>query len=162
VITAIVPVGPAPIYSMLVRGGALDVSDSDFEVLPAGEMRAKYGLTAENRPRIALDAAKVQTALRHLIVLAERFGVADDLIRDDILTKTSAGELEAMSQAVRAFDDTFDESLASPEADGPEVSDEYIAFSCLRMAADCGDRSDLTLDVRAVGRGRHGFGRPNS
>jgi hypothetical protein len=29
-----------------------------FEVLPAGEMRAKYGLTAENRPTIWLDPAK--------------------------------------------------------------------------------------------------------
>jgi hypothetical protein len=51
----------------------------DFEILPAGEMRAKYGLKAENRPTIILDAGKVPVALRHLIPLAESFGVSDDL-----------------------------------------------------------------------------------
>ena len=30
-----------------------------FQILPAGEMRKKYDLTAENRPIIKLDSAKV-------------------------------------------------------------------------------------------------------
>lgn len=110
--------------------------DGGFEILPAGEMRAKYGLTAENRPAIVLDPAGVPAALRHLIPLAERFGVSDGLIRDDILAKTSADELEAMSRSVRAHDADLDEWLAGPEADGPEFSREYIAFSSLRIAAD--------------------------
>jgi hypothetical protein len=59
-----------------------------FEVLPAGEMRKKYGLTAENRPIIKLDPAKVPEPLRHLIPLAERFGISDDLIREDYMDKT--------------------------------------------------------------------------
>ncbi|OJW05432.1 MAG: hypothetical protein BGO49_31005 [Planctomycetales bacterium 71-10] len=107
-----------------------------FEVLPAGAMRAKYGLTAESRPTIVLDAAKVPAALRRLIPLAERFGVSDDLIRLDILAKSGADELAAMREAVQSQDDAFDEWLAGTEADGPSFSDEYVAFSCLRMAAD--------------------------
>jgi hypothetical protein len=107
-----------------------------FEVLPAGEMRAKYGLTAENRPTIRLDPASVPPALRHLIPLAEQFGVGDDLIREDIVAKTPAAELAAMRRAVAAHDDAFDDWLAGPAADGPKFSPEYIAFSCLRMAAD--------------------------
>lgn len=107
-----------------------------FEVLPAGEMRAKYGLTAENRPTIRLDPAAVPPALRHLIPLAEQFGVSDDLIREDIVAKTPAAELAAMRRAVAAHADAFDDWLAGPEADGPRFSPEYIAFSCLRMAAD--------------------------
>ena len=108
----------------------------EFEVLPAGEMRAKHGLTAENRPTIILDAGKVPVALRHLIPLAERFGISDDLIRQDILAGTTTEELEAMRQAVRPHEDAFDAWLAGPEADGPGFSNEYIAFTCLRMAAD--------------------------
>src|SRR6476469_3505388 len=99
-------------------------------------MRAKYGLTAENRPTIVLDAVKVPAALRPLIPLAEQFGVSDDLIREDLITKSSAEELEAMRRAVEAHADAFDEWLAGPEAEGPEYSEEYIAFTCLRMAAD--------------------------
>ncbi len=106
----------------------------EFEVLPAGEMRAKYGLTAENRPTIRLDPSAVPPALRHLVPLAEQFGVGDDLIREDIVAKTPATELTAMRAAVEAQADAFDEWLAG--ADGPRFSPEYIAFSCLRMAAD--------------------------
>jgi hypothetical protein len=110
--------------------------DGDFEVLSAGEMRAKYGLTAENRPTIKLSPAKVPVALRSLIPLAEQFGIGDDLIREDFVAKLLVSEVEAMRAVVEANADAFDEWLAGPEADGPTFSDEYIAFSCLRMAAD--------------------------
>jgi hypothetical protein len=33
--------------------------EAEFEVLAAGAMRAKYGLTAENRPTIRLNPANV-------------------------------------------------------------------------------------------------------
>lgn len=52
------------------------------------------------------------------------------------MAKTPAAELAAMRVAVEAHNDAFDEWLAGPEADGPRFSPEYIAFSCLRMAAD--------------------------
>ena len=110
--------------------------DQHWEVLPAGEMRAKYGLTAENRPTITLDPAKIPKALQHLVPLAEQFGIGDDLIREDVLAKTPASEIETMRRAVEAQADAFDEWLAGPEADGSALSEEYIAFTCLRMAAD--------------------------
>lgn len=132
-------------YSVRVRtadaqtlGGseATIVREGNYEILPAGEMRAKYGLTAENRPTIVLDEAKVPPVLRALIPLAERFGISDDLIREDVVAKTPGSELEAIRKAVEAHSDALDEWLAGPEADGPKLSDEYIAFSALRMAAD--------------------------
>jgi hypothetical protein len=107
-----------------------------FEVLSAGEMRAKYGLTAESRPTIRLDPSAVPLTLRPLIPLAERFGVGDDLTRADIVAKTPAVELAAMRAAVEAQAGAFDDWLAGPQAGGPEFSPEYHAFSCLRMAAD--------------------------
>lgn len=110
--------------------------NDDFETMPAGEMRKKYGLTADNRPTIKLDPAKVPKVLRHLIPLAEKFGISDDLIREDVVAKTPASDLEKLRKAVESQEDAFDEWLAGPEADGPNYSKEYIAFSCVRMAAD--------------------------
>jgi hypothetical protein len=45
-------------------------------------------------------------------------------------------ERRSMKDAVEKYDSEFDLWLAGPEAAGPEYSDEYIAFSALRMAAD--------------------------
>ncbi|MEO2090216.1 MAG: hypothetical protein ABGY75_12045 [Gemmataceae bacterium] len=106
-----------------------------FEVMPAGEMRAKYGLTAENRPYFTLDPANVPPAFRSLIPLAEQFGVSDDLIRHDIVNKTTPEELSAMREAVLPLDAAFDEWLAGPESYSRSPSAEYIAFTCLRLAA---------------------------
>lgn len=110
--------------------------EGDFEVLPAGEMRAKYGLTAENRPTIKLDSNKVPMAVRHLIPLAEQFGIGDDLIREDVVAKTPPSEIAAMRKAVRDCEHELEIWLAGPAADSPTFSDEYIAFTCLTMAAD--------------------------
>jgi hypothetical protein len=112
------------------------MDESRFEVMPAGEIRRRYGLTAENRPAISLDPSAVPTALRHLIPLAEQFGVSDDLIRADIVAKTPAAELAAMRMMVETHNSAFDEWLAGSAASGPDFTAEYIAFSCLRMAAD--------------------------
>jgi hypothetical protein len=111
-------------------------SDDDFAVGSGEELRARYGLTAANRPTIVLDPARVPAALRPLIPLAERFGISDDLIRADVIAVTPAGELRALSEAVEAEAEAFDAWLAGPEADGPEYSEEYIAFTALRMAAE--------------------------
>jgi hypothetical protein len=108
-----------------------------FEVLSAGEMRAKYGLTAENRPVIKLDPLRVPERLRKLVPLAEKFGIADDLIREDFFAKTPKGELDKLKRTLAEYSDLFDEWLAGPEADGPEFSDEYVAFSAMRMGVDC-------------------------
>ena len=109
--------------------------ESYFEILPAGVMKAKYGLTAENRPIIQLDPAAVPATLRHLIPLAEQFGVSDDLTRQDVVNKTPPDVVANMRRVVLANDDLFDEWLAGPVAH-QDPTPEYIAFTCLRMAAD--------------------------
>ena len=111
--------------------------DAVWEVLPAGEMRRKYGLYAENRPVIKLDPNRVPEQLRKLIPLAEKFGISDDLIREDFFAKTPNGELRKLKRTLAQYDDLLDEWLAGPEADGPVFSDEYIAFSAMRMGVDC-------------------------
>ncbi|HUE71933.1 MAG TPA: hypothetical protein VMP01_13690, partial [Pirellulaceae bacterium] len=109
-------------------------ADDQFEILPAEEMRRRYGLTAENRPTIQLDPSKVPPSLHELVPLAERFGISDDLIREDVLRRSTGAELEAMKQAVSSREEALDVWLAGLESNGPTFSDEYIAFSCLRIA----------------------------
>ena len=108
-------------------------TDANWEVLPAGEMRRKYGLYTENRPLIKLLPERVPEPLRKLIPLAEKFGISDDLIREDFFAKTPKRELTKLKMLLAENDDFLNEWLAGPEAHGPEFSEEYIAFSAMRI-----------------------------
>lgn len=112
------------------------MSDERYEVLTADEMRRKYGLVASNRPVIRLDPAKVPEKLRHLIPYAELWGVGDDLMRDDIVRTAPAEALADLKRIVLENEDLIDEWLAGPAADVPDPSDEYLAYSAMRIAAD--------------------------
>jgi hypothetical protein len=110
--------------------------DPRFEVLPAGEMRKKYGLTAENRPIIKLDPAKVPQPLRHLIPMAERFGISDDLIREDLMAKTPAADVNELRRIVQENQELLEMWLTGPASNERPISAEYVAFTCMMMAAD--------------------------
>lgn len=83
-----------------------------------------------------LQPTKILAQVHHLIGLAEKFGIADDRAREALVTSCSPEERRSLKEAVEGYDDELDLWLAGPEAAGPEYSDEYIAFSALRMAAD--------------------------
>jgi hypothetical protein len=107
-----------------------------FEVLPVGVARNKYGLYAENRAVLTLNPKNVPKSLRQLIPLAQRWGESDDIIREDIVKKSSKKERKALKQAIADNKDLLEEWLAGPKAAGPTFSKEYIAFSAMVMAAD--------------------------
>lgn len=109
---------------------------NEFKVLPSREMREKYGLYAQNAPRIALNPANVPEPLRVLIPLAQRWGIGDDLKREDLIAMAAPEELAALTIAINQYEDELDDWLAGPEADSSAPSEEYIAFSAMRMAAD--------------------------
>jgi hypothetical protein len=113
-----------------------DDMEEGWEVLQGSEMRQKYGLFKENRPAIRLSLERVPQSLRHLVQLAEKYGIGDDLIRADFIKNCPFEEFEELRRVVREHDDLLDRWLAGPEANGPNFSDEYIAFSCMRIAAD--------------------------
>ena len=83
-----------------------------------------------------IDSQRVPAALRHLIPLAQKFGISDDLAREAIVSSASMAEIKVLKQAVQANNALLDAWLAGPEATGPCFSNEYIAFSAMRMAAD--------------------------
>ncbi|MGE5736630.1 MAG: hypothetical protein ACM34E_16170 [Acidobacteriota bacterium] len=73
---------------------------------------------------------------REWIPLAERWGIADDLIRDDSVQKATPEELRELLAFGEAYDAVLAEWLAGPDADSPPFSEEYVAFTCLGMAWD--------------------------
>lgn len=107
-----------------------------FEVASGKELRQKYGLTAENRPTIRLRPSRVPKKFRRWIPLAERWGIGDDLIREDSIQKATAQELSELLSFGDVYNSVLAEWLAGPDADSPRPTQEYIAFSCLGMAWD--------------------------
>jgi hypothetical protein len=83
-----------------------------------------------------LDPRHVPPSLRALLPLAQRFGVADDIAREALVRAADPQVVQALVVAVRDNDDALDMWLAGPEATGPEFTEEYVAFSAMRMAAD--------------------------
>ena len=109
-----------------------------FEVASGRVLREKYGLTAENRPNIQLDPLRVPNQFHAWIRLAERWGISDDLIRDDCLEKASVEEVCELLTFGEVYDAVLNEWLAGPEADSRKPSKEYVAFSALGLAWDLG------------------------
>lgn len=88
-----------------------------------------------------LNPQNIPSHLRHRLLpladLVKQFGLTDDGERLRALKLASPDEIARLRRAILDHNDAFDEWLAGPEADGPEYSDEYIAYSAVRMAADC-------------------------
>jgi hypothetical protein len=110
--------------------------DDHFEVLPADEMLRRYYSPDEAPPAITLDPGRVPPALRHLIPLAERWGIGDDLLRRRAVEQAPTEELEELQRVVEEHNDQFDAWLAGSESYSPTPSVEYLAFTHMRMAAD--------------------------
>lgn len=83
-----------------------------------------------------LNPSRIPEELHGLLTLAEKFGVSDDRIRERLVKNSLASEIQELKSAICANDDALDNWLAGPEAYGSVFSDEYIAFSAMRMAAD--------------------------
>jgi hypothetical protein len=93
------------------------------EILPAGDMKDKYGLIAENRPTITIDPSQVPQNLRDLVPMAEFWGVGDDIIRADIEEKASdeqkqelRAKLAGRATDVNAWLNSFGDREMSDEA----------------------------------------------
>ncbi len=105
-----------------------------FEIAPANVFQEEYGLHAENRPEIKLDSSKVPEDLRTLIPFAEKWGIGDDIIRNDFIEKSTDVARQELHDAlyepyerITAWLDSF--------SDGA-MSDEAAAFMYMQLALD--------------------------
>jgi hypothetical protein len=85
---------------------------------------------------IELNPDRVPPELHPLIPFAQTWGIADDFDRELAVERSSPDQLAELKAIVGRFDDQLDTWLAGDEATEPRFSNEYIAFSAMRMAAD--------------------------
>ena len=111
-------------------------NEKQFEVLSVGEMRTRYYRSGERPREFQLTAANIPENLRHLVAVAEKWGISDDMLRADVVRKADAAEIADLKRVVREHEDAIDEWLAGPEAHSRSPSQEYLAFTHMRMAAD--------------------------
>lgn len=112
---------------------------NDNTILNPAKIKTVYGSFYNESPKVSLDKDNVPKKLWPLLPYAEFWGLADDGFREGLVQKVSPEVIQSLVVAVSTFDDELDEWLAGPEADDPSPSDEYVAFSAMRMAADFAD-----------------------
>lgn len=104
------------------------------DIAPASELQRHFGLYAEKRPIIQLDSALVPPDLRQLIPLAEKWGIGDDIIRNDFIDKSSSSEKRQLHDALSEPSARITEWLNSLH--GTPLSDEAAAFMYMEVALD--------------------------
>lgn len=111
----------------------------EFEILPAGEMQRKYSMYAENRPQISLDPENVPERLRHLIPLAEKFGVSCDITRHDLGYETSDEEKRQLGAALAGWHRDIAKWLNDWEFPMPLPNEAYVFMQmCVFEMEECG------------------------
>lgn len=76
-------------------------------------------------------------SVRVRLPLAEVWGIGDDIERSMTVEAASPNELRAMIAAVDSVPDSdLYDWLAGPESRAADPSPEYVAITCLTMAAD--------------------------
>ena len=106
------------------------------EILNAAQMKQRYGSFYDHSSKMRLDRRSVPERFWPLLPYAEFWGVADDWTREDLVEQATVEVKDNLKQVVAAFDIALDQWLAGPEADNPRLSNEYIAFTAMRRAAD--------------------------
>lgn len=109
---------------------------SQIEVLTPSQMKELYGPFFSRSPRVALDRANVPEELHPLLQYAEFWGVADDMKREALVEEAPAPVKKNLKDIVTAYDDLLDKWLAGEEASSANPSNEYVAYSAMRMASD--------------------------
>lgn len=84
-----------------------------------------------------LDPDRLPEALAPLIPMAEKWGIGDDVERDEMVKNASNAELDELVHCIDPItDDDLYGWLSGPESFNPEPTDEYLAITCLTMAID--------------------------
>ena len=89
-----------------------------------------------NQRQFSLRGSNLPPELRHLLFLAQRWGIYDDVLQSELLRRASNTSLQDLIDNIDPVYSKLDEWLAGPEADQSPMSDEYIAFTKLRIAVD--------------------------
>ena len=78
----------------------------------------------------------VPETLLDLLPYAEFWWFIDDSQRQELVSKASREVLSDLKERVSVHDEELDSWLGGPEAQSPNPSNAYLAFSAMRMVAD--------------------------
>ena len=104
------------------------------DIASASDIQKHFGLYAENRPIVRLDPVQVPTDLRHLVPLAEKWGIGDDIIRNDLINRSSSAEKRELHDSLYAPFERIAEWVTSFA--GRPLSAEAEAFMYMQTALD--------------------------
>jgi len=104
------------------------------DIASTSDIQKHFGLYAENRPILRLDPVQIPTDLRHLVPLAEKWGIGDDIIRNDLIDKSSSVERRELHDSLYAPFEKIAEWLTSFA--GRPLSAEAEAFMYMQTALD--------------------------
>jgi hypothetical protein len=105
------------------------------KLLSRTALAKRYGRFYKQRTN-RLDPTKVPEGLQAIIPYAEVWGLSDDRERDGLVDSAPKLAKSDLLKLIPPFNQEFDNWLAGPEADLEKQSDEYLAFSNLRIAFD--------------------------
>lgn len=84
-----------------------------------------------------MNPGNVPEPLIGLLPLAEDWGIRDDVERADAVERASFHQLASMVEAVDAAEDEgLYDWLSGDESHAADPTEEYVAITCLTMAAD--------------------------
>ena len=115
------------------------------EILPAGVMKEKYGLTYDHYRPPRMNPRRVPEHLRDLLPLARKWGIGDDIIRDDLRQKASVQEKGELEKALSGRERSVFEWLDS--LDPASMSREAAAFMFMMSALE---------EIRVLGKRKSG------
>lgn len=95
-----------------------------------------YKLPHEEAKPPKLNPDRVPSDCHKYISLAEKYGIADDGYRIDVLDCLCEGEKQELREFIRSCPPSLNDWLCGDEAKSKTPSDEYVAFTALVMAAD--------------------------
>ena len=104
------------------------------DIASGSELQKHFGLYAENRQILTLDPAQVPANLRHMVALAEKWGIGDDIIRNDLIDKSSDAAKRELHDAMYAPFEEITEWLNSFA--GRPLPPEAEAFMYMQTALD--------------------------
>ncbi|MET3377486.1 hypothetical protein ABIC89_006567 [Variovorax boronicumulans] len=84
----------------------------------------------------SLRAAAVPEGARPYLALAQRFGIGDDGYRSEVVENLSEDDQNALLGYRHQYPDAVDAWLCGEESKSSSPSPEYVAFTCLYLAAD--------------------------
>jgi hypothetical protein len=87
----------------------MSTPENEFDVGPGDELQSKYGWYAANWVPPALDDTKIPDGLRHLVPLAQRWGITCDVTRHDAARLATDAELISLREQLKGTHSLYED-----------------------------------------------------